>query len=173
MGTNKALVVVAGMPMASRVADALRYVGCDPLVLIGGDEGVLCSLGERFVGDDHPGEGPLGAIATALRWARAHADLLLVASCDLGHVRGAALAGLADRARNSASSDEIDVFVARSDRIEPLCAVWRTSALASVDQAFDSGERSVLRALAGMRVEEVPVDPGSLRNINTPHDLDQ
>jgi molybdenum cofactor guanylyltransferase len=173
MGTNKALLTVDGVPMASRVAAALRGAGCDPVVLIGGDEALLGELGEMLVRDDHPGEGPLGAIATALRWACTSADLLLVASCDLAHLGSGDLVGLTDTARECATSDEFDVIVARTDRIEPMCAVWMTSALATVERSFARGERSVHGVLSTLRMREVAVDPCALRNINTPHDLAQ
>lgn len=170
MGTDKALLGVDGTPMATRVASALRAAGCNPVVLVGGDHESLSSLGEEFVPDEYPSEGPLGAIVTALRWAVLRVDLVLVASCDLAYLSGDELVALVERAR---SDGDLDVVAARSDHLEPLCAVWRVSALADVERAFASGERAVHRAMAGLSVGEVGIDPAALRNINTPADLGQ
>ena len=170
MGSDKALVLVEGMPMASRVTSALRIAGCDSVGLVGGDEAALSSLGGEFVPDLYPSAGPLGAIVTALRWATDRVDLVLIASCDMAFLTGHELVPLVDHAR---SDGDFEVIAARSDRLEPLCAVWRVSALAEIEQLFAGGERAVYRALARLSVLEVEVDPRSLRNINTPADLDQ
>ena len=60
---------------------------------------------------------------------------------------------------------------ARTDRIEPLCALWNPSCRDAVQQAFDSGERSLLEVFKMLNVIEVPVHPLALRNVNTPEDL--
>ncbi len=172
MGTDKALMEVDGVPMAARVAAAIRAVGCEPLVLVGGDAHGLATLGEELVVDEHPGEGPLGAVATTLRWATGIAELVFITSCDLAHL-GSASGDLRALVRAAVHADDVDVVVARSHRIEPLCAVWRTAALAAVERMFASGERSMHAALSGLRVQEMPVDPRALRNINTPDDLVQ
>ena len=66
----------------------------------------------------------------------------------------------------------IDVAVARTaERVQPLCAVWRSSARATVQASFDAGVRSVFGLLDALRVEEVEVPADGLRNINSPADL--
>jgi molybdopterin-guanine dinucleotide biosynthesis protein A len=67
MGRDKAFVVVDGEPMVVRVARALRGAGADEVVAVGGDEARLSALGLAHLPDDHPGEGPLGGVLTALR----------------------------------------------------------------------------------------------------------
>jgi molybdopterin-guanine dinucleotide biosynthesis protein A len=65
--------------------------------------------------------------------------------------------------------------VACTDRVEPLCAAWRTSALPNVAAAFDAGERRLHRVIAKMpatmpvRIVQVPADV--LRNVNAPTDV--
>ena len=55
--------------MAVRAADALRAGGATEVVAVGGDLPGLGAVGLDARGDDHPGEGPLGGILTALRLA--------------------------------------------------------------------------------------------------------
>ncbi|MCY4176083.1 MAG: molybdenum cofactor guanylyltransferase [Acidimicrobiaceae bacterium] len=66
MGTDKAFIVVDGEPMVLRAARALQAAGVRRTVVVGGDEPRLKALGLETLADDHPGEGPLGAVLTAL-----------------------------------------------------------------------------------------------------------
>lgn len=169
MGRTKAVIDVEGLPMARRVIAALEGVGCAAVTAIGGDPDELSSLGVAVIPDDHPGEGPLGGIATALRSYRSHpsADVLVVA-CDLPFVGVDDLDRLVAAAR---TRHDVDVVVARTSRREPGCVLWRPSSRAVVRSAFDTGERAVHRVLDVLRVAEVDLPVASLRNINTPTDL--
>jgi molybdopterin-guanine dinucleotide biosynthesis protein A len=169
MGRTKPLVDVGGVPMARRVISALEGAGCAAVAAIGGDPDELAALEVTVVPDDHPGEGPLGGIATALRSSRSHpgADVLVVA-CDLPFL-GPDDLGLLTAA--AAADPDADVIVARTDRREPGCALWRPSSHAAVRSAFAAGERAVHRVLGTLRVVEVDLAPSSLRNINAPGDL--
>ena len=60
MGRDKATLPVDGVPMAARVADALRRAGAEPVLAVGGDQAALEALGLTWVADRHPGEGPSG-----------------------------------------------------------------------------------------------------------------
>jgi molybdopterin-guanine dinucleotide biosynthesis protein A len=66
MGTDKALLEVDGVAMAVRVARALDAAGATEVMCIGGDAPALAALGLIVVTDRHPGDGPLGAVITAL-----------------------------------------------------------------------------------------------------------
>ena len=169
MGRTKALVDVDGTPMTRRVIVALEEVGCTAVTAIGGDPAELAALGVPVIPDDHPGEGPLGGIATALRRHEADpgAEVLVVA-CDLPFLRSGDLGLLVAAA---AANPEADVVVARTRRREPGCALWRPSSHAAVRAAFDSGERAVHRVLDGLRTVEVDLPESALRNINAPGDL--
>jgi molybdopterin-guanine dinucleotide biosynthesis protein A len=165
MGTDKALVEVQGRPMVMRVAAALEAAGCDPVLTVGGDSVALTTLGLRHVEDEHPGLGPLGGLLTAL--AHAHdAGALFVAACDLawldGETVGSVIAGLGDH----------DVALARTARVEPLCAVWRTTVRSMLEQRFAAGERSVHGVLELVDHVLVDVPDLPLRNVNAPGDLD-
>ena len=164
MGRTKALVEVGGVPMAARVAAALRGAGCAPVALVGGDPTELAPLGLDVVADAWPGEGPLGGVRTALAWSGTD---VVVAACDLPEVDVATVRALLDAAAAGAA----DVVVARTDRVEPALAWGAPSAGAHLAAAFDAGERALHRAFAGLRVVEVAADPSALRNVNRPSDL--
>ena len=184
MGRTKALVEVDGTPMARRVADALEGGGCERVVVVGGEARELASLALPIVPDDHPGEGPLGGVLTALRllsdprtdrWVDARRDRstdggseVFVAPCDLPDLAPAAVYSMIASAELDGSAD---VFVARGARLEPALAIWRAAASDRVCAAFDGGERALHRAMTSLDVVEVMVDEANLRNVNTPRDL--
>lgn len=168
MGRDKAFVEVDGVPMAARMVATLRAATCEPVVFVGGDER-LQRLGAAVVADSTPGAGPLGGVLTALDTMRDRSALVVVVSCDLPFLGAEHLAPLVRTADDGAG----DVVVARSDRREPLCAVWSTSAADQVRLLFEAGVRSMHGALDALQVDEVSVPLHALRNINTLGDLDQ
>lgn len=166
MGRDKATLLVDGLAMAVRVAAALRAGGCARVTAIGGDAVALAALGLDVVPDDHPGDGPLGGILTALD-ACADAEAVMVVSCDLPWLTAATV-----RAVAGAIGDH-DAAVAVGDRTEPLCTVWRSSAAIAIRSSFTAGERAVHRMLSALNVADVAVDPASVCNVNAPADLER
>jgi molybdopterin-guanine dinucleotide biosynthesis protein A len=161
MGTDKATLVVGGTAMARRMAGALAAAGCSSVLAIGGDPAALSAVGLQHVPDRYPGEGPLGGILTAL----AIGAPCLVVACDLPRLGADVLSAVA------AALGDHDAAVARSERIEPLCAAWSERAAAALQARFDNGERAVHRAIADLDVAWVSAGPDELRNVNTPADL--
>ncbi len=174
MGTDKAFVEVDGVPMGQRVARALEDGGCDPVSFVGGDAVLLARLGRPVHPDRYPGEGPLGGVLSALATlapAGVEADdaaAVVVAACDLPLLDGPTVARLLDAAGKSLDADAV---VARSSRREPALALWRARARPAVEAQWAAGVRALHVALAGLRVVEVPVEEGPLRNVNTIADL--
>ncbi|MFZ9483627.1 MAG: molybdenum cofactor guanylyltransferase [Ilumatobacteraceae bacterium] len=167
MGSPKPFVEVGGAPMARRVADALRAGGCTTVVAVGGDAAALATIGLPHVVDRWPGEGPLGAVATALaEGARLGVGRVVVAPCDLPFLTSASVSTLL----GSPSA----VVVAAADRVQPLLSAWDPAQLSALEAEFTAGERrilSVLDRLAG--VERVEVAAADLVNVNHPGDLPQ
>ena len=171
MGRTKALVEVDGVPMARRVADALEGVGCDPVVVYGGDPVELGPLRVEVVEERFPGAGPVGGVAGAVSWAEGHDDgrgavsAVLVVACDLPELDRATLGRLLDADRDA------DVVVAHTGRREPLCALWPLSSAGAVLRAFEDGVRAMHELLDVLSVTEVAVRPRALLNVNRPEDL--
>lgn len=168
MGRTKALVEVDGVAMATRVANALRAVGCVEVVAVGGDPLVLAPLRLDIVADLVAGEGPLSGVIAALeRFVDREADVFVVA-CDLPYLDATDL-----RAMVAGRGSGIDVVVARTLHREPTCAIWSASGLPHLRRMFAGGERALHRVIDGLEYAEVDVVAHSLANINTPDDLDR
>ncbi len=70
MGTDKALVALAGRPLVARVAERLARQCA--LVVVNGPPARLGGLGLPVVADEVADAGPLGGLLAGLRWLRAH-----------------------------------------------------------------------------------------------------
>jgi molybdopterin-guanine dinucleotide biosynthesis protein A len=170
MGRTKALIEVDGRTMADRVLDAVRAVGAEPVVVVGGDTRELAMLSAPVVADRYPGEGPVGGVLTALDHLAAldSVDAALILPCDLVHVTVEALGSLVEAAAGDAHSR---VWVAATDRMEPMCALWTLAARGTVRERFVAGERALHRVISELPHTTVTVDARALHNVNRPEDL--
>jgi molybdenum cofactor guanylyltransferase len=159
MGVDKATIPVEGVAMAARVAAALRSAGATEVVMVGSPV-----EGERAVPDDHPGEGPLGGVLTALAWSGPEG--VVVAPCDLVAPSPSAFTALAD-----ALEGHRDALVAVAGLDEPLPIALRPAAIEALQRAFAGGERSLRRALAGLDPVVVALGPTAVADADTPDEL--
>ncbi len=166
MGRDKSLVEVGGIAMVARVASALTSSGCDPVVAIGGDAQRLRHLGLETVPDEFPDEGPLGGILTALGWCPSLS--VMVVACDLPLLTSDVVAALITAAEEH---PDVDVVVAATQWIEPLCAIWRPSAMPMLRASFETGDRAVHRVIDRLNTWTVTVAPLTMTNVNETRDL--
>ena len=165
-GRDKALEPVDGRAMVVRVAAALRAGGASDVVAVGGAADRLADVGLAVWPDDHPGEGPLAGVLTAL--THSGATVLVIAACDLPWLDAATVQAVV----TAAADEDIDVGVAWTDRAEPLLAAWHVDRCRPiVADAFAAGERAVHVVLERLRSRPVPVDAAVMRNVNRPGDL--
>lgn len=178
MGSDKAALELGGEPLVARLAGVLRAAGADAVVAVGGDSGLHARAGVDSLPDEHPGQGPLGGLLSALHWSPS--PVLVVVAVDLVGLDAetvsrvvAALRRPADHVEAVAHAEAADVAAAQGgDRREPLCAAWRVQRCEpTLAAAFSSGERAIRRAWSGLQVVSVGVDPSRLVNANTPGDL--
>lgn len=164
MGRDKALIDVDGEAMAVRVAGALRDAGAASVVCIGGDHEGLAAHGLTVVDDDHPGEGPLGAFLTALRWSTT--EITLVSPCDLVTPAASSFAALVAAL---ASSDAAAAVPVVDGKARSMPVALRTSVAPVLERSFVAGERA---AYTVIRVLEcIEVDAGPLSDADSPEDL--
>jgi molybdopterin-guanine dinucleotide biosynthesis protein A/rhodanese-related sulfurtransferase len=170
MGRDKALLEVGGRALAAVVGDALRAAGADPVLAVGGNADALSSLGLDAVADEHPDEGPLGGVITALR--RAPTELAAVLACDLPGARSEAVAAMVAAL---AAHPDADVALPVVDGRPALVhAAWRATVEPALAAAFAGGERSLAGAVGGLRVVEVTgIDPAWVADVDVPADLDR
>jgi molybdenum cofactor guanylyltransferase len=116
-------------------------------------------LGLPSVPDAHPGQGPLGAILTAL----AQSQAALILAVDMPLVTDGTLAELLRRSGG-------DAVVPRhpDGRIQPLAALYRASAQPKLAAAFAHGTRRVVDALGHLEVAWWETGPDEFRSMNTP-----
>src|SRR2546425_4076850 len=148
MGRDKALLEISGVPLLVRPAGLI-----EPLVaavtVIGSPER-YASLGLRVIPDAVAGVGPLGGIATALRFSASAWNLIL--GCDLPYLTAKWLDWLMARALDS----QADALLPGKPRgVEPLCAMYRTSCAPAIAQALAPGVRKMTDGLAGLVVQHV------------------
>jgi molybdopterin-guanine dinucleotide biosynthesis protein A len=166
MGADKATIEIDGVFMAKRVADALRAAGAASVVAIGGDATLLGASGLEVHPDRAPGEGPLGAVAHALDLPGA--PVVAVLACDLVAPDPDLIARLVER--RSATDADVVVPVA-GGRPQWVHAVWHRRVAGVLADVFACGERSLVGASAGLRVEHLEVPDHATRDADRPEDL--
>lgn len=170
MGRDKALIEVQGRSMLDRALDMLDRHSAELLVI--GETEKYGHVGPFVIADEWPGKGPVGGIATAMRYASN--DKLLVIACDMPalnerffHLLKAQL-GVAT-----------DVVVPRHDGlIEPLAAAYHRSAQPVFRRCVELDVLKMADALSQVRTSFIELVPGYdgwpedlFRNINAPGDL--
>ncbi|HTQ09830.1 MAG TPA: molybdenum cofactor guanylyltransferase [Fimbriimonadaceae bacterium] len=158
MGKDKAKLVVAGEPLAARIAGLIATQGVP--VTVAGREPIAS---HAFLEDGESFAGPLSALATF----QPKAEFVFVASCDLPGFDPRLIAMLA----NGIGAHQAAVPMA-GGRAQPLCALYRASAFAEAARLAAVGERRVMAWLACLDWTPVEdIEPAWLANVNTPDDL--
>ncbi|MBL8750888.1 MAG: molybdenum cofactor guanylyltransferase [Planctomycetes bacterium] len=182
MGRPKESLPFGTDTMLGRAAAAATSC-CAPVVVVaqaGQDLPALPAAVER-TNDDRPGEGPLAAIATGLRFlVERHGfgprDAGFVTACDTPFVTAAAIVFLHERL-GAASL----VLPRTSDGLHPLCAIWRVDTAATIDSLLAAGVRTPRRVAEFVPTRFVDEDElrafdpelRMLRNVNAPADYDR
>jgi len=161
MGRDKARLPFRGSDLASTVARTVADA-TGSVTLVGHAE--LPAIPDRY-----PGEGPLGGILTALHHTAT--DWNLIVACDMPELSAAFLRELLARAMLSPA--DVLLPYGPDGLPQPLCAVYRRRALATLEDHFARGVRQVTAALEGIAVERFAVaELSPFQNVNTPEDWD-
>lgn len=171
LGTDKAAVLVDGVPLAVAVGRVARAAGAVSVVGVGPRSPVAAALaadGMAVLDDRWPGEGPAAGVATAL--LRASTELLVVLGCDHPWLQPRTVARLV-----AVLADEPDraVVVAGSGgRLHPTVGAWRVGACTGPAVAYlAGGGRSLLGLVEVVGGSESTVDGLEVRDVDTPADL--
>ena len=164
MGRDKALIEVAGKPLALVAAEALGVV-CESVSLVG-DPARYGALGLPVVSDTNRGCGPLSGIEAALGATRSEWNL--IAACDMPAVDASLLRELIE-----AASDDAAIPRYPDGSIEPLCAMYHRRCHTVAADTLAAGLRRISDFTARLTVRYVQVtDPRPFLNLNTPEDLE-
>ena len=170
MGRDKAWIELDGVPLIRRVADVLREVADEVIVVA--NEPRYGSLGLRVVPDRYPEGGALGGIATGVD-AAAY-DTVLIAACDLPFLSAAVWRVLI------AHAGEADVVIPRvAGEYETLHALYAKACVPAMARALGEGRMRVISFFGDVRVLAIDepelraVDPQlrAFTNVNTPEEL--
>ena len=173
MGRPKGTVVLGGLTLAERAANALRPL-CGS-VLLSVAPGMPSPTPKLATVEDAPPafRGPLAGIEAAMA-ATGEADLFVLA-CDYAHIEAAVLRALLDAVR---AGDDIVFPVDGKGRDHPLVGVWRRACDDRVRDALASRNykvRGILADLVAHRLRQSDL-PGvdldeALRTVEHPGDL--
>ena len=172
MGRDKAALLWKGVPLIEHVIKALHPFEV-PMIVVNRDVNSRDYSGARSVSDLFPGTGPVGGILTGLK--SSEAGWHIVVACDMPFLKREVF----DLLLTEAGSDFDAVAPVHAGGVEPLCALYRTSAIPGLQAFLDSGRRAAHLALKTLRVKEISedrlrfIDPdlSCFTNWNRPEDL--
>lgn len=147
MGTNKAFLKVEGERLIDR---AVRILGdvCDEILVVTNEPLEYLDLGVTVATDIFKGMGPLAGIHSGLFHAKA--PRAFVCACDMPYLDASFIRHLVSLAEG------YDIVVpCRSDRPEPLHAVYSRKCLPVIRGLLERNERKVTGFYKGFRVRTV------------------
>ncbi|HZP36987.1 MAG TPA: molybdenum cofactor guanylyltransferase [Methylomirabilota bacterium] len=171
-GRPKALIELGGRRIIDRVADVVRAVTDDALIVTNRPE-LYASLGLPMVPDAFPGHGALGGVYSGLR--AASGDVAFTVACDMPFLMVEVARLVTSRA------GEADVVAPRlGGRWEPLHACYARSCLPPLEARLRAGRLAIVDFYQDVRVLAVPETAVArhrapeivFMNVNTPDDLE-
>ena len=175
MGRDKTRLPYRGQPMALHQAAKLAVV-CGHVAFVGKDPTVFAGAAVPFVTDGAPEPAAAFGVAAALAFSPEETNLILAA--DVPRCPEAFLAALLEVAEAIHASAVVPVS---GGRPQPLCAVWRRSALAPLRARLEVGDYSLVGALHAFHAVLIPEEvtaampggaPASFFNVNTPEEYE-
>ena len=170
-GADKALLSLAGRPLAARVVERFLPQVEQLAISANGDPARLAFLGLPVLPDSEHDRGPLSGVLAALDWA---APLGATAVVTVAVDSPLLPEDLVPRLCLAAESGANGLAMAQSGgRDHPTFALWPVAMRAAVAGFLASGEKASIRALAdGYGASRaVFVEQDAFANLNTPEDL--
>ena len=174
MGTDKAFVEVGAQRLVDHALDAL-HDAAQRLVVGGTDsrlEEAAVAAEAVHIADRWPGEGPLGAVVTAL--GHACHPVTVILPCDLPGISSQDVALLVRAVHEAMESTDREASVAAvfvDHRRHYLPLAINTGAAMLAESLFAAGQRSVASLLDQTAVIEIPAPPTAIADIDSPDDL--
>lgn len=174
-GSDKLQEAVAGRRLVEHPIAALRGVFGSRVAIVGDCERSVQAAGDAWIPDEHPGIGPMGGIATALRrLGRA----VLVLAGDMPAIDAATVLAIAEASLANPSTRVVlaTTGVGERSRRHPCVAIYACSMHEVLEQAIRRERFSLVAAIDGLdpaQVVQVACEPRRLANINERADLAQ
>ncbi|MCE4057142.1 molybdenum cofactor guanylyltransferase MobA [Pseudomonas sp. Au-Pse12] len=169
-GQDKGLVTWYGQPLIAHVQAVVRPFTDDLIISCNRNAERYRAYADRLVEDpqkDFP--GPLAGVLAGLAAARHR--WLLVLACDAPQIDAALIQALLQ----ARAPQEQPLMVQQAGQWQPMFSLIPRRLLGELRQAWDNGERSLLRALAAHGLQPLPcaADDPRLSNFNTPELLSE
>lgn len=168
MGRDKALLPAMHGSLLEQTAREAQQTGL-PVVVVGRNRPEdWHTPSVAFAADLYPKSGPLGGIASALRFAGT--DVLALA-CDLPFLRCVQIEWLLKQAETDTAGDGL--VVENHGQLEPLFALYRHYLLDAITTRLESGLRSLQGLILDSDFQRITADAEiarALTNVNTPDD---
>jgi molybdopterin-guanine dinucleotide biosynthesis protein A len=176
MGRDKTRLPYRGTPMALHQAEKVAAV-CGRVALVGKDPGIFAGCPFPFVIDGMRETAAACGVAAALAFSPEEMNLILAA--DVPRCPEAFLAALLELADGIHAPAVVPIS---GGRPQPLCGVWRRSALAPLRARLDAGDYSLVAALRAFHAVLIPEEttgampggaPANFFNVNTPEEYER
>jgi len=176
-GAPKGLELIGEQRIIDRVANALRLVTDDLLVIANAPAAATWLPGVRTERDVRTGAGALGGLHAALSHAKT--DIVLVA-WDMPFVSAALLGEMRDCGAREAADAVLPASDSSGRGVEPLCGWYSARCLPAIEASLARDDLRVVGFHRDVRVVTLPADrvrafgdPARLfSNVNTPADLE-
>jgi molybdopterin-guanine dinucleotide biosynthesis protein A len=162
-GSDKARSLHHGIPLITGVARALEPVA-SRITVVAATSGAYDDLGLHTIGDVLPEKGPMGGLLSAIDDCRG-AQWLLLSACDWVGIQEPWARLLLARRQKS-----LQVVLFRSDRLEPLFALYHTSIRNTAARLIDDGRLKMIELIDSVKTDAIPA-PGEwsdVVNLNRP-----
>jgi molybdopterin-guanine dinucleotide biosynthesis protein A len=156
MGEDKAGLAVGGEALGARIARELKAV-CRQVTVLGREPIEGC----RSLLDEDEFQGPLRALSRF----EPESDFVFVCSCDLPLFRRDVVRRLREKIE-----DRQACIPVLNDRLQPLCALYRSDAIMEARKLDADGERRIMKWIATLDYNEVSLGD-EVRNVNTQEEL--
>ena len=165
-GTDKALAMIDGQPMITRVA-AQWAPHASRIVVVADRPGKYDACGLPTIADNQPNLGPIGGLLTALEHCRE--GWLLLAACDVFVLD----AELPRRLLSEIGSENVQAIAFKGTHWETMPALYHCTLLPVVRARLAEGPRSLWQIIEQVLHVAIPYSPkpALLAQINTPEDL--
>lgn len=175
MGSDKALLNIAGKAMLQHVIERLEALGLASIFLISNNPAAHRAFGLKMVSDRWPDGGSLGGIYTALKASTT--SHTLVVPCDMPFLSVPILQHML-----ALVADDVDVVVPLiEDYPQGLHAIYSQACIAPIEARLRENKLKVIGFYEAVRVRYVPEEAlqalGNLEhaffNANTPEELEK
>jgi len=162
-GADKASIELGGLTLLEHALGAMLDI--DEVVVVG--DPVPTTRPVTFTREDPAGGGPAAGLLAGLRAFARRPDLVVVLAVDMPLVTSATVRRLTE-----ATAGDGAVLVDEDDRLQYLCAAYRTDAIDRVRPSYEDEHGLAMHALVGdLELVGVPAFGPETRDLDTWADL--